>query len=317
MLDITLLGTGGGMPMTNRYLSSVIISFKGRKILLDSGEGTQVAMRKFKTGFKSIDVICITHFHGDHIFGLPGLLSTMGNSGRVDPITIIGPFGLKNIVNGLLLSISYLPFKIDFIESPERPLGLVVSENRLNVKHMLNDGPSADLVLETLELDHSSTCLGYSFYINRMPKFLVEKAILNQVPKEIWKRLQHGEVVIHNEVTYYPDMVLGEARKGIKFSYITDTRPTEEIIQFIYESNLFICEGTYGDDEDLEKAIKNKHMTFGEAADLAYKGKVHEMLITHFSPAMDDPRVFKENAVKIFQNTTIGHDGLTRSLTFE
>ncbi|MCK9443625.1 MAG: ribonuclease Z [Tissierellaceae bacterium] len=317
MLDITLLGTGGGMPMTNRYLSSAIISFKGRKILLDSGEGTQVAMRKFKTGFKSIDIICITHFHGDHIFGLPGLLSTMGNSGRVEPITIIGPAGLKNIVNGLLLSISYLPYKIDFIESPEGPLGLVISENKLDVRYMTEDNPSTDLVLETLSLDHSSACLGYSFYINRMPKFLVEKALLNQVPKQIWKKLQYGEVTTYDGEIYYPDMVLGEARKGIKLSFITDTRPTKEIIQFIYGSDLFICEGTYGDDEDVDKAFKNKHMTFGEAATLAHEGKVNELLITHFSPAMDEPRVFKQNATKIFKNTAIGYDGLTKSLTFD
>ncbi|MFA5576652.1 MAG: ribonuclease Z [Tissierellaceae bacterium] len=316
MIDVTLLGTGGGMPMTNRYLSSAMISFKGRKILLDSGEGTQVAMRKFKTGFKNIDVICISHFHGDHIFGLPGLLSTMGNSGRTEPITIIGPSGLKEIVNGLLLSISYLPYDINIVQVKEETMGLKISDNILKLEQGKVDYSNSDMVLRSLELNHSSLCLGYSFYINRMPKFLVEKAQLNQVPKEIWKRLQYGEITSYNEKTYYPQMVLGEERKGIKISFVTDTRPTEEIVDFIDESDLFICEGTYGDDEDLEKAVKNKHMTFSEAAKLAYEARVGELLLTHFSPAMEEPRAFSHYARKIFKNTTIGYDGLVRKLTF-
>src|SRR5690606_35423351 len=136
VIDITLLGTGGGMPMVNRFLSSTILSYKGRKILLDCGEGTQVAMRKHKTGFKSIDIICITHFHGDHIFGLPGLLSTMGNSDRTEPVTIIGPHGLYKILNGLLLSLSYLPYSINIIECPNKPLGIKVLKEGVEIEEL-------------------------------------------------------------------------------------------------------------------------------------------------------------------------------------
>lgn len=318
MIDLTLLGTGGGMPMVNRYLSSTLLNFKGRKILIDCGEGTQVAMRKFKTGFKTIDIICITHFHGDHIFGLPGLLSTMGNSDRTEPVTIIGPHGLSKVLNGLLLSLSYLPYDIYIIEEAKKTLTVNLRKEYLEVEEIDDSSldNNSDMVINTLELDHSCHCLGYSFYVKRMPKFIPEKAELNKVPKEIWKILQKGEEVEFNGRKYFPDMVLGEERRGIKLSYITDTRPTKAIVDFISESDLFICEGTYGDNEDLEKAIANKHMTFEEAANLAKNGNVHELLLTHFSPSVEDPTVFKENAKKIFPRTIIGHDGMRKLLNY-
>lgn len=318
VIDVTLLGTGGGMPMVNRYLASTLLNFKGRKILIDCGEGTQVAMRKFKTGFKSIDLICITHFHGDHIFGLPGLLSTMGNSDRTELVTIIGPYGLAKVLNGLLLSLSYLPYDIYIIENPKKPIAIKANKAGLELEEIEDSKASnnCDMVLKTIELDHSCHCLGYSFYVKRMPKFVPEKAELNNVPKEIWKILQRGETIEQNGKKYFPHMVLGEERRGIKLSYITDTRPTEEIVDFISDSDLFICEGTYGDNEDLEKAINNKHMTFEEAANLALKGNVNELLLTHFSPSMDEPEVYKENAIRIFPKTIIGHDGMRKLLNY-
>ena len=109
MIVVTLLGSGGGMPMPNRYLSSMLIDYQSRKILIDCGEGTQVSMRENKTGFKTLDIICLTHFHGDHIYGLPGLLSTMGNSGRTESLTIIGPSGVNEIIQALRQTIPYLP----------------------------------------------------------------------------------------------------------------------------------------------------------------------------------------------------------------
>lgn len=301
MVDIALLGCGGGMPMPGKFLSSLLINYKGRKILIDCGEGTQVSMRILGWGFKSVDVICITHGHGDHIVGLPGLLATIGNSGRTEPITIVGPKGIKEIVSGLRVIVPYLPYEINIIENPIYAINVI----------------NNDITISTMELNHSAPCIGYSFYFKRIPKFDVNMAIRNKVPQILWSKLQNGEKVVYDETLYSPNMVLGSERKGIRISYVTDTRPVDAIPGFIHGSDLFICEGTYGDDNDIEKAIKYKHMTFREAAELAKDGKVNELLLTHFSPSMPNPEILKENGESVFSNITIGKDRLTKNLSFQ
>ena len=261
MIDLVLLGCGGNMPMPNRFLSSLFINYKGRKILIDCGEGTQVSMRMKNCGFKNIDLICITHLHGDHFYGLMGLLSTIGNSSRVDDLTIVGPKGICEIIDAMKTLIEYLPYKIIVVENPNGTFSLV------------ND-ILKDIEISTLELDHSSECLGYSLYFKRTPKFNIEKAIQNNVPKSLWQKLQSGKNIVFENIEYSPDMVLGDNRKGVKISFITDTRPILSIPEFINNSDLFICEAMYGDDLDISKAVKNKHMTFREAASLARLGNV-------------------------------------------
>lgn len=310
MVDICLLGCGGGMPMPFRSLSATMISYKGRKILIDCGEGTQVSIKIARLGFKAIDAILITHCHGDHIVGLPGLLSTIGNSGRTEPLTIIGPSGIERVVNGLRVIAEYLPYEVNIIENPKE-VKFDIDKEVLKVTE-----DDAQVVLSTLELDHSSPCLGYSFYFKRDKKFSVEKATQNNVPKILWSKLQKNKDVEYEGKTYYSNMVLGDDRRGIKISLTTDTRPTEDIPQFIKESDLFICEGTYGNEEDREKAIKNKHLTFKEAGALAKMGDVRELLLTHFSPAMLDPNDYRENVIEIFKNTIIGEDRLEKTISF-
>lgn len=312
MLDIALLGTGGGMPMPNRYLSASLINYRGRKILIDCGEGTQVSMRLLGWGFKSIDVICITHGHGDHIVGLPGLLATIGNSGRREAVTIVGPKGIEEIVNGLRVIAKYLPYEVNIIENPKL-INLKVNKDNMAIS---KEDEVSDIIIKTLEVDHSAECLAYSFLIKRQAKFDIEKAKENNVPKNLWNILQKGEKLEVEGKVYTPNMVLGENRKGIKLSYVTDTRPIDSIKEFIKGSDLFICEGTYGSDEDIEKAIKNKHMTFREAATLARDGKVRELLLTHFSPAIIEPESFINNARSIFSNSVVGFDRLVKELNF-
>lgn len=317
MLNIAFLGTGGNMPMPDRFLSSILINYKGRKILIDCGEGTQVAMRMVKWGFKSIDIILITHEHGDHIFGLPGLLSTIGNSERKEPITIIGPVGIGKVVEGLIMSLKKLPYKVHIIEAGKKSFLVDFLKERADIKETsIKNNLFHDLIISTIELDHSAPCIGYSIYVPRRPKFSVEKAKLNNVPKEIWKSLQMGETVEYNGKLYNPQMVLGKERKGIKVSLITDTRPIDSIVPFIKDSNLLICEGTYGDDKDIIKAQENKHMTFSEAAALASAAKVQELILTHFSPSVKEPKKYIENAKNVFANSTIAYDGFIKKLKF-
>ena len=146
---------------------------------------------------------------------------------------------------------------------------------------------------------------------------MLESAIKNEIPKIFWSRLQKNETIINHGKTYLPSMVLGKERTGIKLSFITDTRPIPEIATFIKGSDLFICEGTYGNENDIEKAIKNKHMTFSEAAQLALNGEVQELLLTHFSPSMHNPEEYKDRAEDIFKNTIIGFDRFVKTMSFK
>lgn len=291
------------MPLPNRHLTSMLLRCGGKMVLVDCGEGTQVSLRQLGWGFKEIGQICITHFHADHIAGLPGLLLTISNSGRTEPLKIVGPQGIGVIVNCLCCIVPRLPFHIEFIELPFKKGEEV---------HFQADG----LECAALPLDHRGACFGYRFDLPRTGKFDPEQAKALDIPLPLWSKLQKGETVSFENNCFTPDMVMGPARKGIRVSYMTDTRPTPQTPEFVAESDLFICEGMYGDNEKLEKVTEYKHMLYAEAAELASKGKVKELWLTHFSPAMTDPSEFLEQTKLIFPNTTVGEDRMTTSLNF-
>lgn len=316
MIDLAMLGIGGGMPLPGRYLSAALLNFNGRKILMDCGEGTQVSMRELGWGFKAIDIICITHGHGDHTVGIPGLLATIGNSDRTEPLTIIGPKGIKEIITGLRVIAPYLPYEINVIESSNSNFNFLLKDGILQLTDS-SENNFESLKISTLEVDHSTDCIAYSFSIERAAKFDIEKAITNEVPKNIWGKLQKGNSVTIEGITYIPSMVLGDARDGLKLSYVTDTRTNDDIVHFVKNSDLLVCEGTYGDDLDIEKAIKNKHMTFREAATIAKNANVNELLLTHFSPAMPTPSAYISNAKEVFENTILAKTHMVTKLNFK
>ena len=166
-------------------------------------------------------------------------------------------------------------------------------------------------------MNHKVTCYGYTIEIQRQGKFQVDKALSLDIPKPYWNRLQKGEIIELKGQTYTPDLVMGAARKGIKITYCTDTRPTKSIIDNAKESDLFICEGMYGEPGKEEKAMEYKHMTFKEAATLAKEARVHQMWLTHYSPSLNHPQEFMEQVYNIFPNAVAGKDRMSVTLEFE
>jgi len=301
MLEVCLLGTGGMMPLPYRWLTSLMMRYNGSNMLIDCGEGTQIAIKEKGWGYKQIDVICFTHFHADHISGLPGLLLTMGNTDRTEPLTIIGPKGVERVVNSLRAIAPEVPFPIEFIELEGKSQTIEIN----------------GYIITAYRVNHNVTCYGYTVDIKRIGKFSAEKAKEQDIPLEFWNRLQKGEVIDADGRHFTPDMVLGPERKGLRVSYVTDTRPTDSIVENSKGADLFICEGMYGEKEKKEKAKEYKHMTMYEAADLAKRAEVKEMWLTHYSPSLTYPENFMGDVRKIFIDSVASKDGRTVDLNFE
>ena len=302
MLDICLLGSGGMMPLPYRWLTALMVRYNGSSLLIDCGEGTQIAIKEKGWSFKPIDVICFTHYHGDHISGLPGLLLTMGNAERTEPLTLIGPKGLERVVNALR------------VIAPELPFPIIYKEIKGNEETFeLADGYR----LKAFRVNHGILCYGYTLELDRAGKFQLQKAMEQEIPKQYWSRLQKGETITDEQAVYTPDMVLGPPRKGIKLTYCTDTRPVPAIVENASGSDLFICEGMYGEKDKDAKAREHKHMTFYEAAKLARDAQVGEMWLTHYSPSLTRPEEYMDDVRKIFPAAKAGKDRKSVELDFE
>lgn len=302
MIDVTLIGTGGMVPLPDRFLASCLIEYNGKSILIDCGEGTQISLRKGKLSMSKIEAILITHCHADHVSGLPGLLLTIGNNGRTEPLYIVAPRGSANIINTLLVVCGFLPYEVRIAE--------------------LHDSKPTEfeqigLKITSIPLKHHINCVGYSLELLLKPHFQPEKAERLNIPVKLWKKLHNGNNVSVDNKTITPDMVLGEPRKPIKISYVTDTRPVKLINEIVLNSDLFICEGMYGDDAQYDNAVEKMHMIFSEAATIALKSNVKELWLTHFSPSMSEPELLVNFATNIFENTIVGYDLMKKSINNE
>ncbi len=301
MLDVCLLGTSGMMPLPGRWLTSLMTRFNGSSLLIDCGEGTQVAIKEKGWSYKPIDILCITHFHADHISGLPGLLLTMGNADRTEPLTIIGPKGLSRVVASLRVIAPELPFEVKCIEMENQQEAFDI-----NGYH-----------IEAFRVNHAVCCYGYSIIIPRKGRFNAQAARELGIPVQCWNRLQHGEDVELDGVRYTPDMVMGGERKGIKVTYCTDTRPVQSIVDNAREADLFVCEGMYGESDKEANARKYKHMTFTEAAVLARDAGVKRVWLTHYSPSLVRPKDYMGKVRDIFPGAVAGKDGMSLELDYE
>ncbi len=302
MLDVCLLGCGGMMPLPYRFLTSLMMRYNGSSLLIDCGEATQIAMKKKGWSQNPIDVICFTHYQADHISGLPGMMLTLGNAERSKPVLLIGPKGLEKVVRSLLVIAPELPFELKFheIEGNEEEIEI----EGYNIK--------------AFKVNHNVLCYGYTVSIKRAGRFDAKRAKELDIPLKLWNRLQKGEDCSADDGrSFTPDMVMGEERKGIKVTYTTDTRPVKSIVDNAKGSDLFICEGMYGEDDKLSKAKEKKHMIFSEAAMMAKEAGVKELWLTHYSPSLMDPREYLSDVRKIFPETKAGKDGKTVVLDYE
>ena len=292
------------MPLPYRYLTSLMVRYNGRSILIDCGEGTQMALRRKGWSPKPIDMILFTHYHADHISGLPGLLLTMGNAERTEPLLIAGPKGVERVVNSLRVIAPEIPFEIRFREIREPEESFLLPGEK-------------DFTIHAYRVNHNVTCYAYSMTLDRIGKFDVARATELGIPKPFWNRLQKGEIIETENGVLTPDMVLGPPRKGLKIGYCTDTRPCEGAVKAAKDADLFVCEGMYGEEDKIAKARENKHMTFTEAAAIAKKARPAKMWLTHYSPSLLHPEEYLQSVWNIFPAASPGKDGKSMELRFE
>lgn len=294
MFDICLPGTGGMLPLEYRWLTCCWMEYQGNAVLIDCGEGTQLALKKAGCKLSRLNTLLITHYHADHIAGLPGLLLTVGNTGKTSPLAIVGPGGLGAVVSALTVIAPVLPYPLELYEAEEGEAG-----------GLTRDG----MTISFMPLRHSIRCLGYRVEVRRKPVFNPEKAEALGIPKVYYKFLHRGDTVVHEGRTYTPDMVLDGPRKSLRVTYFTDTQPTKGMAEFAKDSDLLISEGMYGDESAHDKMEVRGHMVFSDSAKLAVKAGAKRLWFTHYSPAMPDPSPYLEDARKIFPDAVAAHDG--------
>lgn len=292
-------------PMPHRWLTSLMIRSEGSNILIDCGEGTQIALKEVGWSPKSIDIMCFTHYHADHISGLPGMLLNMSNAGRTEPVVMVGPKGLFNVVKSLRCIAPEIAFEMRFIELDQN-----TEEYKL--------GP---YILKAFKVKHNVPCYGYSAVMPRKGRFDPDAAKAADIPMNVWGRLQNGETVRDAESgrVFKPEMVMGPERRGIKITYTTDTRPCSNIVDAASDADIFICEGMYGDPALNDKARAYKHCTMQEAAYMASEAKVppRQLWYTHYSPSMANPKQYIEEMRKIFPAAKCGKDGMTAEINYD
>lgn len=300
MLDVALLGTGGTMPMKNRWLTSCLIRNEGQGVLIDCGEGTQIALKCAGRSVQKLDLLCFTHYHADHISGLPGLLLSMGLEGRTEPLMLAGPRGLRRTVEGLRVIAPELPFPLEFTEFEGDSFTM----------------QAAGLEITAFAVQHTMPCYGFRMHLPRIGKFDPARARAAGIPLRAWGLLQKQETVEMDGATYHQSQVLGAPRRGLTVTYCTDTRPVPAILKYADSADLLILEGMYGEAEKLGKAIETKHMMFSEAAEIARDCNAQRLWLTHFSPSLPNPKEYLPDVQRIFPQTVIPEDGRQIDLMF-
>ena len=296
MIDVCLLGTGGMMPLPDRFLTSLYVRTDGQVLLIDCGEGTQTAIRSAGLRFKPIRTLLLTHYHADHVSGLPGLLLTLGNEDRTEPLEIYGPAGLRRVIAAARVIVPELPYELNLHELEEE-----------------SEFEGSGLSVTAFPADHGMPCLSYALERKRPGKFDPIKAKARCVPLELWSRLQKGEAA----EGFAPEDVLGPDRRGIRILYSTDTLPLERVKTLGFDADLMVLEGMFGDADKAQRAAFTRHSTMQQSALLAAQSNARQLWLTHYSPANPHPEEYEEEIRAIFPNTVICRDGHKTTLEFD
>ena len=308
MLTITLLGTAATMPLPERALTAAVAECGGHSLLLDCGEGTQTAARRAGVNLMRADAICLTHYHGDHIFGLPGLLQTLGAQGRTRPLTLLGAEGLLEVWRAVYALTGPLPYAV-------KPL--VCRAGQPVALDALSDGWPAGATLLPVATKHRVRSLGYRLDLPRAGRFDPEKARALGVPVTQWRLLQRGQAVPLAERMVQPAEVLGAPRKGLRFVFSGDSAPCPALEQAAQGADLLLCDATYALPEQQEQAAQWGHSTFGQSAALAAKAGAKRLWLVHYSPMITNPEEHLTQAQSIFSAAECGFDGKRITLHYE
>ncbi len=306
MLTITLLGTAATMPLPERALTVVLAECGGHSLLFDCGEGTQTAARRAGVNLMKLDAICLTHYHGDHIFGLPGLLQTLGCQGRTRPLWVFGPAGLEPVWAAICTLTGTLPYPVRTKEVGSDPIAL----------DKLEKWPVGARLIP-FKTRHRVPSSGYRLELPRAGRFLPEQAKALGVPVMDWKRLQKGESVEVDGKRIEPAQVLSKPRKGLCFVVSGDTAPCAGLKKAAENADLFICDATYPESAQEAQAKQYGHSTFGQGAKIAAEAGTKRLWLAHYSPMITDPEEFLPLAQAIFPETECGFDGKQIILQYE
>ena len=307
MLTITLLGTAATMPLPDRALTAAVAECGGHSLLFDCGEGTQTAARRAGVNLMKMDAVCLTHYHGDHIFGLPGLLQTLGAQGRTRPLLLVGPKGLAGIWSAVRALTGPLPYAVRLQEA-DGPLAL----------DALWEGWPAGAVLRPFATRHRVPSRGYRLDLPRAGRFDPAKARALNVPVPAWKLLQRGQSIpLESGAVVAPADVLGPARRGLRFVFSGDTAPCPALEQAAQNADLFLCDATYPDNEQEAQAKQWGHSTFAQGAAIAKKADVRRFWLMHYSPMILEPEAALPNAQAVFPAAECGFDGKSITLQYE
>ncbi len=306
MVDVTLLGTAAALPIPDRPLTAAALTCGGRTILFDCGEGTQVAARRARVSLVKIDLIALTHYHGDHIFGIPGLLQSMALMRREAPLYLTGPGDAAASLAPLLRLIGYLPYPVYVLTLPAEGIGLEVI------------GFPKRARLTPIPTAHNVTSRGYLFELSRAGRFDPVRAEALGVPRRMWRRLQDGETVEADGRSVTPNEVTGPPRRGIRVVFSGDTAPCAALENAACGADLLIHEATFPDEPDSTlMAAQYGHTTLTAAASLAARTGARRVWLAHFSQSIRDPAEYEPSLRAICPPVRCGEPGMTAALDFD